>query len=883
MLAAGVQSLRADVNPPNGGCNSVGCSIEFQRNGVNIGSTGFVQPGDQIKVLVTINTAVALCQNGVNVPFCFDRGTLTITFPGLNGAPGNVETVTSSLPIVCPGSPRSFTSTTTYSVDPAHIRPGTGGRIFFTMNYGNVNSFPDAGDGFFHSRADDELGAETSCPASLVVRRPCLDVLKECEVPCTPFGQPIRFRGYVTNCSPDEVLTGVTATDDHAGALVLTSDPAGNNPLVPPVTLNPGAVAFYRGQYTPAGQNAQLCGPFMDTVTAQGTGRDTGRLLTDSDDALCFVETRPCLTLEKACAPVTPGCTNLLDGAMRPGVSPGQQFTETFTVRNCGNVPLQDIVIRDTVTDVTGTRTFDIACNPGAILAVGGVCTVTVTRTAPTQEQIGPNSANCVIRDSAVATARNICPANANNPCSNIQTTNSNTATCALPICCAPCIRIVEEVVCVKSGGGCEIFTPEENDQTNACGFRNEDRSMCSAFCFKIKIENRCLNGSPGAATANNIRVTCSDPRVSLASCNFPTSLAPGEMFMCQVGPITLCDDIVNTVCVTADNVPPDSDDTDSVGVQIKPIAVSCLSTFTSSIDMDGLIDNCVKIPSSTTPQPISLKTTISNDSAVDLLVTVSGLPALVECDDQTTPKTYGVIPIPAGQTFDVTGCYMAVCPPDGNFPISVSATVNTNSPNRDCTCYYNVNGIPISTTRNANDNCPVCITCEQPKECRTTGGGQLIPGFVDQSCIPVVTQIFPSTGVKKITHGGQLGAPFSQMDCGTILGNPCIRGQWEHVRHYQGNGNPRDVIDMNFHTVTPKGVFDTLSCACLGCCDPTTGAFIPPVVGPMIHKFALCNPDDHKLCGPQPRPSPANSLIFSGIGRITPEDDVSGPRANRS
>ena len=84
----------------------------------------------------------------------------------------------------------------------------------------------------------------------------------------------------------------------------------------------------------------------------------------------------------------------------------------------------------------------------------------------------------------------------------------------------------------------------------------------------------------------------------------------------------------------------------------------------------------------------------------------------------------------------------------------------------------------------------------------------------------------------------------------------------------------------MDFHSQTPKGQYDSLSCACLGCCDPASGAFIPPTVGPKIHKFALCNPDDHKVCGPQPRPAPANAIIFSGIGRITPTDDIQGGRA---
>ena len=41
--------------------------------------------------------------------------------------------------------------------------------------------------------------------------------------------------------------------------------------------------------------------------------------------------------------------------------------------------------------------------------------------------------------------------------------------------------------------------------------------------------------------------------------------------------------------------------------------------------------------------------------------------------------------------------------------------------------------------------------------------------------------------------------------------------------------------------------------------------------MGPLIQKFALCNPDDHKFCGPQPRPAPANAIIFSGVGRFKP------------
>jgi len=191
--------------------------------------------------------------------------------------------------------------------------------------------------------------------------------------------------------------------------------------------------------------------------------------------------------------------------------------------------------------------------------------------------------------------------------------------------------------------------------------------------------------------------------------------------------------------------------------------------------------------------------------------------------------------------------------------------------------CVNNICGHAVKT---APSSCAASVSCETPVTCRVTGGGTLIPGTVDQSCIEVNTTIFPLTSpngltIEKITHGGQLGAPFSHMDCGEVLGNPCIRGQWQHTRHYLGTANPRDVIDMDFHSVTPKGQFDSLDCACLGCCDPDTGVFITPII---IN--GLCNPDDHKVCGPQPRPAPANAIIFSGVGKVTPTDDFRGSRA---
>jgi hypothetical protein len=306
-------------------------------------------------------------------------------------------------------------------------------------------------------------------------------------------------------------------------------------------------------------------------------------------------------------------------------------------------------------------------------------------------------------------------------------------------------------------------------------------------------------------------------------------------------------------------------------------INIVCEITLFSSFDMN---ENgpCVILPDS---GPVTFTLTLRNTGTTPLSVTsLTGVPALVDCTTgAAVPLPTLPFTIPAGGSAPpIVGCVDVTCPDGANY--SVTATAQASAENGTL-CVHDANGNPITD----ETTCTACVRCQPPVSCRVTGGGQLIPGFVDQSCIEVATTIFPFTSpngltIKKITHGGQLGAPFSQMDCGAILGNPCIRGQWSHTRHYEGQANPRDVFDMNFHSQTPKGQYDSLSCVCLGCCDPATGVFIPPTLGPLVHKFQLCNPDDHKVCGPQPRPAPANAIIWSGIGKVTPVDDVRGSRA---
>src|SRR5207249_1679635 len=76
---------------------------------------------------------------------------------------------------------------------------------------------------------------------------------------------------------------------------------------------------------------------------------------------------------------------------------------------------------------------------------------------------------------------------------------------------------------------------------------------------------------------------------------------------------------------------------------------------------------------------------------------------------------------------------------------------------------------------------------------------------------------------IKYVTHGGQVGAPFAVAgapSCASNTGfnNPCIRGEYQHVRHIKGG------LKGNFHAASNGNVhqFDSLMCACLPCDDFT-------------------------------------------------------------
>src|SRR5262245_754928 len=147
-----------------------------------------------------------------------------------------------------------------------------------------------------------------SAPQPVVVVHPHIRITKECVNNCTPYGQPILFRGTVCN-DGDITLVNVGVTDNPAATITFAPTTSMGHPFPDAsrggFVLDPGECVDYSGSYTPSGN---LCGPFTDTATATGTDTSTDpsfvpQTVTNTATATCHVSTSPSIMLTKDCQP----------------------------------------------------------------------------------------------------------------------------------------------------------------------------------------------------------------------------------------------------------------------------------------------------------------------------------------------------------------------------------------------------------------------------------------------------------------------------------------------------------------------------------------------------------------------------------------------------
>jgi len=464
-----------------------------------------------------------------------------------------------------------------------------------------------------------------------------------------------------------------------------------------------------------------------------------------------------------------------------------------------------------------------------------------------------------------------------------------------------PHIVVIKEVVCVPPG--CDSLGTADKNNTgthNATGIavtqHNADGSTtttCPQFCYRLTVINDSLQDV--VVDSMSDIATPSNSAFDLSNCSggtgIPGTLVHGQTYYCYINNVQLCADTVNTFTVNGHGaITPaatvSDHDTDTVTIREVDIECTKIASSTEGFVASGNNTANLVLIDTGTPAPVTYSVQITKSGATDVQfdsVTIND-PTLAALQDANGAPLC-TLPIVLTAANTDAGVWAQL---QANSAVTIPiCTVNLLCANLPMQNTVTVTGVPSGTVGQvpaclprdtegnpvpATSTCSANVSCVTANSCRVTGGGRLDPGLpIDDSACPVPAAVLMSDtclGGSPLytTHGGQLGAPYANPTCGNVAqypnGDPCIRGQWQHVRHFGGAHNPQTILEVdNFHSNTPKGIFDMVQCACLPCCEN------PDAKGQIGN---LCNPGDHKICGPEPRPAPDNAIIFTGVGNMT-------------
>lgn len=222
---------------------------------------------------------------------------------------------------------------------------------------------------------------------------PAIAVTKNC--PATPVleGASLVFTGTVMNTG------NVTLTD----IFVYNTRPAANTRVLGPITLAPGATTNFTGSYTAP---LNLCS-IADTLTAIGRDKCQNVSVTNTTTTTCPIVTVPRIAVTLAC-PTGPS-------------TPGAPVTYTGSVRNAGNVTLNNVTV------------VNAQASPSTVLSLpslapGASAGFNATITAP--------SDTCSVSSTVVA-------ATGTDACSAVEATATASATC--PLVTSPKLVVSQE------------------------------------------------------------------------------------------------------------------------------------------------------------------------------------------------------------------------------------------------------------------------------------------------------------------------------------------------------------------------------------------------------------------------------------------------------
>ena len=267
----------------------------------------------------------------------------SLTYSGTVRNTGNI-----TLTDVVVVSDRPAANTSVFTV--ATLAPGASAN--FTGAYtvpANVCSVTTTFSGIGKDLCALNMVTNTVSTTCTVTAAPAIAVTLACPAVPVATGGSITYSGAVRN-SGNVTLNNVTVINNQSVPSTVLSVPS----------LAPGASANFTSSFTAP---ADACS-VSSTVTASGSDTCTGALVSNSASATCPLTTTPGIAVTQVC-PVIPAI-------------PGGQLIYSGTVRNTGNITLNNVIVTSggsgvtPSTNVTTTLWVDDAVPAGAVLTSFG-------------------------------------------------------------------------------------------------------------------------------------------------------------------------------------------------------------------------------------------------------------------------------------------------------------------------------------------------------------------------------------------------------------------------------------------------------------------------------------------------------------------------------
>jgi len=547
-----------DVLLPGSSANFTGTYTVPAGADCSITSTVTARGSDNCTGLVVTNAASATCSVAgtpliavtLNCPATPVVTGESITLSGTVSNPGNVALVNVtvvnnqaspstvlSLANLAPGASANFTAT--------FISPANACSVFSTVTARGSNTCAGVAA---------TASASTTCT---LLTTPAIVVRHNCPAVAVTAGSVLAYSGSVSNAG------NITLTN-----VVVVNSQTGTNVIYTALALLPGAVSNFTGSYTVPAET--LCS-VSSTVTATGQEICAGNTLTNTATATCTLATAPAIA-------VTLNCPEAV-------TVPGGLITYSGTVRNTGNIPLNNVTVVNSQASPSTVLTV-------ASLAPGASANFTASFTAPLNA--------CSVSSSVIARGTDACTAAA--------VTNSASATC--PIGTAPSIVITENCPTTPVGpGGVLTFSGTvrnsgnitltnvivTSDRTGATPILTVAALAAGAVTnysgsYTVPADNACsittvvtVSGNDscsGIAAGNTASITCpiiGTPRIVVTQTCPPVQVSPGET-------LTYSGTVSNSGNVTLTNVVVTSDRSGATPVfSIASLAPRATANFTGS------------------------------------------------------------------------------------------------------------------------------------------------------------------------------------------------------------------------------------------------------------------------------------------------------------